>query len=348
MENSTPLAGVLVGLGQNGVVLQQMTTGADGRWSFNSAFVGQSYNVLFVRSGYSFNPPSLIFPVNQTMQDMGDVAAIKGNSIDASDFFVTKHYDDFLGRVPDAGGLSFWINNIEGCAFSLPCREVKRIDTSAAFFLSIEFQETGYLVYRAYKVAYGDAFDPTIPTPGSPSGFPVPIIRRAEFLADTPLISQGVQVGVGNWQQQLETNKQAFMLDFVGRTRFTTAYPSTMTADEFVTKLDQNAGGVLSTFEKSLLISVLGSTPADAGKRAQVLRSVAEDADLNLRETNRAFVLMQYFGYLRRDPNATPDTNYAGYKFWLDKLNSFNGDFRGAEMVKSFLVSGEYRGRFGP
>lgn len=75
---------------------------------------------------------------------------------------------------------------------------------------------------------------------------------------------------------------------------------------------------------------------------------MAEDADLNLREFNRAFVLMQYFGYLRRDPNATPDTNYGGYKFWLDKLNSFNGDFRGAEMVKSFLVSGEYRGRFGP
>ncbi len=279
---------------------------------------------------------------------MGDVTATKGNSIDASDFFVTKHYDDFLGRSPDASGLSFWINNIETCLFSVPCREVKRIDTSAAFFLSIEFQETGYLVYRTYKAAYGDAFDASIPTTGSPLGFPVPVIRRAEFLADTPLISQGVQVGVGNWEQQLELNKQAFMLDFVGRSRFTIAYPATMTADEFVTKLDQNAGGVLSAFEKSLLISVLGSTPADAGKRAQVLRSVAENSTLNLHETNRAFVLMQYFGYLRRDANATPDTNYAGYKFWLDKLNSFNGDFRRAEMVKSFIISGEYRGRFGP
>lgn len=348
VENSAPLQGVLVGLWQNNVVLQQMTTGADGKWSFTNAVVGQAYDVLFVRSGYSFNPPSLIFPVNQTMQDMGDVFAVKGNSIDASDFFVTKHYDDFLGRTADPGGFSFWINNIEACLFSLPCREVKRIDTSAAFFLSIEFQETGYLVYRAYKAAYGDAFDPSIPTAGSPLGYPVPIIRRADFLADTPLISQGVQVGVGNWQQQLEANKQSFMLAFVGRSRFTTAYPTTMTADEFVTKLDQNAGGVLSAFEKSLLISVLGPTPADAGKRAQVLRSVAEDSDLNLHETNRAFVLMQYFGYLRRDPNVTPDTNYAGYKFWLDKLNSFNGDFRGAEMVKAFVTSGEYRGRFGP
>jgi len=346
VENVSPLPGVLVGLSQNGVVLQQTTTGADGKWSFNGATLGQSYNVLFVRSGYSFNPPSLVFPMNQLDQDMGDVFAIKGNPIDASDFFVTKHYDDFLGRLPDAIGLAFWVDNIEGCAFSLSCREVKRIDTSAAFFLSIEFQETGYLVYRAYKAAYGDGFDPTIPTPGSPQGFPVPIIRRSEFLPDAALISQNVQVGVGNWQAILEANKQAYMLAFVGRTRFTTAYPTTMTADEFVTKLDQNAGGVLSAAEKAALVALLGATPADNAKRAQVLRSVAEDSDLNARETNRAFVLMQYFGYLRRDANATPDTNYAGFKFWLDKLNSFNGDFRRADMVKSFLVSGEYRGRF--
>lgn len=348
MENGVPLQGVLVGLFQSGVLLQQVTTGVDGKWTFAGAVVGEAYDVPFVRSGYSFNPPSQIFPVNQAMQDMGDVFAVKGNPIDASDFFVTKHYDDFLGRIADPSGLLFWINNIEACLFSLPCRQVKRVDTSAAFFLSIEFQETGYLVYRAYKAAYGDAFDASIPTPGSPPGFPVPVIRRAEFLADTPLISQGVQVGVGNWEQQLEANKQSFMLDFVGRSRFTAAYPGTMTAGEFVTKLDQNAGGVLSAFEKSLLISVLGSTPADAGKRAQVLRAVAQDADLNLRETNRAFVLMEYYGYLLRDPNATPNTNYAGYKFWLDKLNSFNGDFRAAEMVKAFITSGEYRGRFGP
>ena len=348
LEGGVPLSGVLVGLGQQGVITQTMTTGSDGKWSFTGTLIGQAYEVPFVRSGYSISPPSLIFPVTVAMQDMGDVSATKGNPIDASDFFVTKHYDDFLRRTPDSGGLSFWVNNIEGCMFSVQCREVKRIDTSAAFFLSIEFQETGFLVYRAYQAAFGNAFDPTIPTPGSPPGYPVPIIRRAEFMADSPLISQGVQVGIGNWEQQLEANKQAFMITFVGRSRFTTAFPSTMTADEFVTKLDQNAGGVLSASEKSTLVAVLGATPADTNKRAQVLRAVAEDADTRARETNRAFVLMQYFGYLQRDPNASPDTNYAGYKFWLDKLNSFNGDFRAAEMVKSFLVSGEYRGRFGP
>lgn len=56
---------------------------------------------------------------------------------------------------------------------------------------------------------------------------------------------------------------------------------------------------------------------------------------------------MQYFGYLRRNPDDAPDNNFAGYNFWSDKLDQFNGDYIGAEMVKSFIVSGEYRQRFG-
>ena len=59
------------------------------------------------------------------------------------------------------------------------------------------------------------------------------------------------------------------------------------------------------------------------------------------REFNRAFVLMEYFGYLRRNPDEP------GFLFWLNKLNAFNGDFRRAEMVKAFISSIEYRGRFG-
>ncbi len=64
---------------------------------------------------------------------------------------------------------------------------------------------------------------------------------------------------------------------------------------------------------------------------------------------DHAFVLMQYFGYLRRNPNDPPEPtlDFQGYNFWLNKLNQFNGDFRAAEMVKAFLVSTEYRQRFG-
>ena len=94
--------------------------------------------------------------------------------------------------------------------------------------------------------------------------------------------------------------------------------------------------------------NLLGATPADLNKRSQVLRSAAEDPDLKNAELNKAFVLMQYFGYLRRNPIDPPDNNFNGYNFWVNKLSAFNGDFLKAEMVKAFLSSIEYRGRFGP
>jgi len=84
--------------------------------------------------------------------------------------------------------------------------------------------------------------------------------------------------------------------------------------------------------------------------RGQAVRMVADDADLFSAEYNRAFVLAEYFGYLRRNPNDAPETtlDYTGYDFWLTKLNQFNGNYINAEMVKAFLSSIEYRQRFGP
>ena len=75
--------------------------------------------------------------------------------------------------------------------------------------------------------------------------------------------------------------------------------------------------------------------------RAGAVRRVAENEEFARREKNSAFVLMQYFGYLRRDPDAE------GFDFWLSKLNEFNGNYINAEMVKAFISSAEYEGRFG-
>lgn len=352
LGGGTPLAGVLVGLAQSTVVLQTMTTGPDGRWTFDSAVVGQFYSVLFAKPAYSFSPPSLIFPMNQVNQDMGDVFAnkVNGNPIDASDFFVTQHYSDFLGRAPDSSGLTFWTNNIEICFLLNSCRAVKRINVSAAFYLSIEFQQTGYLVERIYKAAYGDAVGTS--TFGGTHQLPVPSVRLNEFLPDTQQIGNGVVVNQTGWEMVLENNKQAFTADFVLRPRFTTAYPTSLTAAQFVDTLNANAGSPLSPSERDQLVSDLSS---GAKTRAQVLRAVAEDPDLNNAEFNRAFVLMQYFGYLRRNPNDAPDSDYTGYDFWLTKLNNFTqpGDdvlvrVQNAEMVKAFITSSEYRQRFGP
>ena len=73
---------------------------------------------------------------------------------------------------------------------------------------------------------------------------------------------------------------------------------------------------------------------------------MAENAEFSRRQSNRAFVLMEYYGYLRRNPDSAPDTNFDGYNFWLGKLDEFGGDFVKAEMVKAFLDSIEYRRRF--
>ena len=123
-----------------------------------------------------------------------------------------------------------------------------------------------------------------------------------------------------------------------------------MTPMQFVDKLNLNAGNVLAPDERTTLINLFGGA-ADSSNttaRAQALRQVAEDQDLFSAEFNRAFVLTEFFGYLRRNPNDLPDSDYTGYDFWLTKLNQFHGDYIGAEMVKAFIASSEYRQRFGP
>jgi hypothetical protein len=259
-----------------------------------------------------------------------------------TDFFVRQHYLDFFNREADAGGLAFWKNQIDSCA-TPECREIRRINVSAAFFLSIEFQQTGYLVERLYKVAYGSATGNSIL--GGPHTLQVPIVRLNEFLPDTQAIGKGVVIGAPGADALLEANKQALIAAFVQRSRFTAIYPGTMTAAQFVDALNTNSEGALSPAERNQLVNELSS---GAKTRAEVLRAVAEDSTLFAAETNRAFVLAQFFGYLRRDPNALPDSDYTGYDFWLGKLNQFNGNFVNAEMVKAFILSGEYQGRFGP
>jgi uncharacterized repeat protein (TIGR01451 family) len=277
----------------------------------------------------------------KTTVTITDNDAVNGtNPLDTADFFVRQHYLDFLNREPDPNGYTFWTNEIVSCGSNAQCIDVKRVNVSAAFFLSIEFQETGFLVYRMYKATYGNM-----------PGAPVPL-KLEEFLPDTQQIGKSVIVGQTGWEQQLENNKVGFAQDFVSRSRFTAAYPTTLTPAEFVDALFTNAGVTPLASERSAAIDEFGGAgnTADTAARARALRRVADNSTLKQQETNKAFVLMQYFGYLRRNPNDAPEPglNFDGYNFWLGKLNEFNGNFVNAEMVKAFLVSGEYRQRFGP
>jgi hypothetical protein len=157
-------------------------------------------------------------------------------------------------------------------------------------------------------------------------------------------LGRGVVVGLGDWEGRIEANKRAFAAAFVARASFLAQYPETLAPRQFVESLDANTGGTLSQGEREQFASDLA---AGAKTRAEVLLAVAENDAFTRRELNRAFVYMQYVGYLRRGPADAPDNNLDGYQFWLKKLNDHGGDFRAAEMVRAFLVSTEYRARFG-
>jgi hypothetical protein len=301
---------------------------------------GESFMVTLSAPAGAVLGAQSVAAVNIVDNDAADGLSPVGSAAFDPDFFVRQHYADFLNREPDAEGLQFWTSEITQCGADAQCRDVKRINVSAAFFLSIEFQETGYLAYRTYKAAYGDATSPNVPST-------VPVIRLGEFLPDTQRIGQGVVVGAPNWEQTLEANKQAYALEFVLRPRFVAAFPLSMTSAQFIDKLIENAGVTLTAGERDALVAQLGANTDAAAGRAAALRAVAENAQLRQNEFRRAFVLMQYYGYLRRNPDDPQDTDFRGWKFWLDKLNQFNGNFVQAEMVKAFLDSTEYRQRFG-
>jgi len=230
---------------------------------------------------------------NLFLQMLDDPEAFTANPIDRDGFFVRQQYRDFLGREPDAAGLSHWTNEIAQCGPDAPCREAARVNVSAAFFLSIEFQQTGFLVYLAHQAAFntGDR------------------LRMSTFLADTQAVSRDVIVGREGWQLQLEQNKQDFFRGFASRPEFLAAFPEASSAAQLIDALDANTGNSLSQQERDDLV---GRLDTGAMNRAQAVRAVAEGANFQRREFNRAFVLMQYFGYLRRNPDDAPDANLDG------------------------------------
>ncbi|HVQ38369.1 MAG TPA: DUF4214 domain-containing protein, partial [Pyrinomonadaceae bacterium] len=265
------------------------------------------------------------------------------NPMDDQRQFVRQQYLDFLNREPDQAGWDFWTDNITKCSdparrpagqTEAQCIDRQRETTSAAFFLSPEFQYTGYYVYRFYK--------------GSLDRQP----KFSEFTPDAQFVAAGIIVNNQLSAARIEANKSAFANLFVGRPDFLAIYGA-LTNQQYVDKLFQTTTINASPADRAALVDSLnGGTET----RATVLKKVVDgtvvisegnqqftttygQAFYNL-EFNPAFVQMEYFGYLRRDPDA------AGYAFWLGKLNQY-GNYLDAEMVKAFITSPEYRSRFG-
>jgi choice-of-anchor B domain-containing protein len=235
------------------------------------------------------------------------------NFIDDASFFVRQQYHDFLNREPDVGGLGYWTKELTRCGSDENCIKNRRAEVSAAFFVEAEFQRTGSFLYRFYESSLGRR-----------PGF-------QEFNSDRGLIVEG---------PQLEQTKQAFASQWIQRAEFLQRYPATLSVEQFVDALSQTvqqATGVNLTPQRATLINEYQMN----GGRARVVRLVADGAAVQNAAYNRAFVLMQYFGYLGREPDA------GGYQFWLDVVdNRVPGNYRA--MVCAFLTSEEYQRRFGP
>ena len=229
------------------------------------------------------------------------------NPIDSAAFFVRQHYRDFLNREPEPEGLQAWVNILNNCAFG--DTRCDRVEVSSDFYRSPEFQGRGYFIYRFYSVSFGR--------------FP----RYAEFVPDLARVS-GFQTAA-----ELEANKVAFINDFMARPEFRSRYDALTDPTAYVNALVATAGVTLSN--KQTLINDLA---AGRKSRADVLRAIVESPEVTAKFFNEAFVVMEYFGYLHRDPDAL-------YLSWLDLLNR-TGDFR--TMVNGFVNSPEYRQRFGP
>ncbi|MCA1636362.1 MAG: DUF4214 domain-containing protein, partial [Acidobacteria bacterium] len=240
------------------------------------------------------------------------------NPIDYAQYFVRGHYNDFFGREPDEAGRSYWTSKITECGSDRACIEARRVDVSAAYFLSIEFRETGYLSYRLRLATSGQT------------------VRFNEFLADTQELGKGVTVGKPGWVEQLAANKKAFLQSWVQREEFRARYDA-LNDYWFVSVIFTDMMHVTPTpAERDALVAELQS----GGARADILAKIVDHPEFSRQELNKAFVLMQYFGYMRRDPDE------GGFRFWLKKLNDNNGDYNRAQMVKAFIDSIEYRERF--
>jgi hypothetical protein len=259
------------------------------------------------------------------------------NPIDVAGFFVRQHYLDFLNRLPDTPGLNFWTNQITGCGSDASCIAAKRESVSAAFFLSIEFQETGAFAIRTHRAAFGRM-----------SVDPATRVSYAELIRSQSQLNDGVVIGQPGADAALEANKQAYALAVVNSAAFITRYAAATTDSAFVDALFASADVTPTASERANAIAAYDAQGTVPLARTAALRSVTDSNSVRTAEFNAAFVLMEYFGYLRRNPTDAPDVDDSGYQFWLAKLNSFGGDFRRSDMVKAFITSTEYRLRFGP
>jgi hypothetical protein len=288
----------------------------------------------------SYQEPAENFTINLRNSQGGNLGAISTvtftildddtqpatqNPINAQDFFIKQQYIDFLGRVAEPAGFAFWMDRMTNCPAGQVC---DRTDTAKRFFESDEFKERGFYVYKLYDALLGR--------------FP---LYASEFVPEVARLN-GPQT-----PQEQRLGKDAYLLDFMAKTEFRNLYDQYLTADHlhardaanaalFVDALCNKAG--ITPASKSALVGNLQNGTRDPAHTIEDFILTPEINGDGTKFYDRARIVMQYFGFLRRDPEQ------AGFDFWWARVATpgtaqFH-DYR--ELVNNFLRSDEYNFRF--
>lgn len=317
-QNGQPVAGTTVTVQGTSRTVRAITN-RDGYYVVEALETNDFYTVTPTRANYTFSPQQRSFSLVADRTDAvftgSSIGADDANPLESPEFFVRQNYLDFLGREPEQSGLDFWSGQLRSCGIDDECIRQRRLDVSAAFFISQEFGDSGLFIYDLYEGSLGRRPD------------------YIEYAADRRLVVGG---------PHLEADKAAFAAAFVERAEFRTQYPLTMNGEVYVDALLQRAeqtSGLDLDGERARLLSLYQTGTSVTESRSLVLRDVVEAEAFKQTQYNAGFVLSEYFSYLGRNPDQ------AGYDFWLNVLNSGNGNnYRG--MVCSFVTSTEYQRRF--
>jgi uncharacterized delta-60 repeat protein len=319
--DGTPLSGVVAEL-TGGPTIRRAITNSSGEYVFTGVATDNFYIVSPLRANYAFAPQERAFTLRANKADAVFTAMAVGpfsNPLETPEFFVRQQYLDFLGREPEQEGLDYWSAQTRACNGDAACIQARRIRVSDAFFYEREFQETGAYVYRLYKASFGSL-------PGAPNRAN---LTYEQFVPDRRQVIGG---------PQLNQSKLDFANAFVLRPAFVNIY-GVMTNAQYVDALNAGAHNSLVAAQREAFVNSLNS---GTETRGSVLRQIADNSVFSDREYNASFVLTEYFGYLRRDPDQ------GGYDFWLNQVN--RRPIRDTEvqhaMVCSFITSAEYQQRF--
>jgi hypothetical protein len=310
-----PVSGAVITL--SGSQTRKTITDANGNYTFDDVQTNGFYTVTPSRANFGFSPGSRSFSQLGNSTDAVFTGVSSGDShnpLDTAEYFVRQQYVDVLAREPDESGFNYWSDQINACGGDATCVNTRRRDIAAEFFITREFQQSGSYIYNTYAGALGRR----------------PVF--AEYSSDRQQVVGGAS---------LEADKAAFAASFVQRAEFVSKYQANTTGASFVDALINNvrqSSGVDLAARSGGLLSAYNAGATLSESRALALRAVTDDAAFQQTQYNPAFVLTEYFAYLRRDADAD------GYNFWLNVVNGDVGNYRG--MVCSFITSAEYQHRF--